>query len=405
MSSRRASKPSPPETSGPARVLVFTGKGGVGKTTLAAASAARAAKLGHRTLVVSTDPAHSLGDVFDRTIGAEPTELATNLWGQHIDARLRLEQSWAELRVWLGELFRWAGVSAIEAAELTLPPGVEELVALADLHRWLDGERFDVVVVDCAPTAETVRLLSLPDVATWWMDRLFGPARQMTRLVSPVVRQFTDLPVAPDDVFAAVERLHTQLSSVRRWLTDPDLTSVRLVLTAEKMVVAEARRTFTYLSLFGYRVDAVVANRLLPDEITDPWFDHWRSMETEQLDVVATSFGELPILRAQLAPTEPIGARDLERLARQVYGRRDPVPVFHRTPALTVRRTDDGWVLSVELGAADRHEVALTRRRDELHITVGPYRRAVLIPDALRSAAVSGAAVSEGRLEVEFRGP
>jgi arsenite-transporting ATPase len=246
------------------RILLFTGKGGVGKTTTAAATAVRCADAGLRTIVLSTDPAHSLADAFDVPLGPIVTEISPKLHGQQLDAQERMEESWHEIQGWLREVFAWAGVDGLEAEELSVVPGLDEIFALTDIKQYATSGEWDVVVVDCAPTAETIRFLSLPDVLARYMERLFPVGRRVNKVVSPVLSRLTSLPVAGDDVFAATNRFYERLEGVREILTDPERTSVRLVVNPERIVIAEARRTYTYLSLFGYRVDAVVANGCCP---------------------------------------------------------------------------------------------------------------------------------------------
>jgi len=382
------------------RVLLFTGKGGVGKTTTAAATALRCAELGHRTLVTSTDPAHSLADVLDHPLGGEPTPVGPLLHGQQVDARVRLEAAWSDIQGYLSSLLRWAGVAAIEAEELSLLPGLDELFALSDLVHQAD--EFDVVVVDCAPTAETLRLLSLPEALSWWIERLFPIGRQVTTLVAPIVRQVSAIPIADQPVFDAVTRLAEHLAGVRRLLADREVTSVRLVVNPERVVVAEARRTFTYLALFGYDVDVVVANRVLPTALEDPWFDEWRRVQADQLSRIDEGFAPVPVLRVPLAGGEPVGIDRLRTLATELYGSRDPTERFHHGEVLSLRRDGERFVLGLALPMAARSEVGLVRRGDELFVTVGPYRRVVLLPDALHNRRVVDAVVRGGRLEVVF---
>ncbi|MFM7535052.1 MAG: ArsA family ATPase [Acidimicrobiales bacterium] len=386
----------------PARLVVVTGKGGVGKTTVAAATAARAAEQGRRTLVVSTDPAHSLADVLGRPIGDEPTAIGSVLHAQQLDARLRLERRWAVLRGYLAELLHWAGASTLGAEELTVLPGAEELLALTGVADELGSGRWDLVVVDCAPTAETMRLLSLPEVLTWWMDRVLPVGRRVGAVLAPAARALTGVPVAGAGVWDALGRLQQDLTTLRDVLTDGERTSVRLVTTAEKVVVAETRRTATYLALFGLHVDAVVANRLLPDRVVDPFFDRWRRREAEQLTVLAEGFAPVPVLRAALGDDEPVGVPALRRFAREVYGRRRPAERLHAADRLRLSVEDGATVLDVDLGFAERGAVELARRGDELVITVGPYRRAVVLPDQLAGRPVLGGTVRDGRLQVRF---
>src|SRR5919197_1750066 len=235
------------------RVLLFTGKGGVGKTTVAAATAVRAARSGHRTLVMSTDPAHSLADSFEVEIGGQPTPIAERLEGQQIDAQERLEDNWREIQDYFIQLMNWAGTETIQAEELTVIPGIDEIFSLIDVRNHVEGGRYDMIVVDCAPTAETLRLLSLPEVMNWYIERIFPVERRVVKTIRPLLTKLTSMPIADDRIFNAVERLHRNLDAVRRILIDDKTSSVRLVVNPEKMVIAEARRTYTYLSLFGYR--------------------------------------------------------------------------------------------------------------------------------------------------------
>ncbi len=384
------------------RILLFTGKGGVGKTTTAAATALRCADAGHRTIVLSTDPAHSLADAFEVDLGDLAVEIVPGLWGQQLDAQDRMEDSWEEIRSYLQEVFRWGGVDEIEAEELSVVPGLDEIFALTDIKRYAASDDWDVIVVDCAPTAETIRLLSLPAVLSWWMERLFPMGRRVNKMVSPLLGQVTGLPVPGDDVFGAVERFYDRLDGVKELLTDRAVTTARLVVNPERMVVAEARRTYTYLSLFGYSVDAVIANRLLPDEIDDPWFASWKQRHLEHLETIEEGFAPVPILRAELAPHELVGVDRLREFGTALYGDDDPAGHFADVTPLTLERTDDGDVLIIDLPFTDKDELALGRRRDELLVRVGPYRRSVLLPDSLRGRSVVDAALRDGALRVLF---
>ena len=384
------------------RVLLFTGKGGVGKTTTAAATAVAAARTGARVLVVSTDPAHSLGDAFGIDLGDQPGRVEGSLWGQQLDATARMEESWADIQDWLREVFAWAGLEAIEAEELSVLPGLDEVFALADIKTHAASGDWDVLVVDCAPTAETIRLLSLPDVLTWYMERVFPVGRKVNRVVAPLLGRLTSLPVAGDEVFGATSRFYDRMDGVKQLLTDPDVTSVRLVVNPERMVIAEARRTATYLSLYGYHVDAVVANRLLPDDVVDPWFDRWRDLQAGHLKTIEQGFAPVPVLRAELADDELVGIEALAAFAERLYGDDDPAARRHLAEPMYVEEDGDGVNLVLELAQADREDLDVGRVGDELLVRVGPYRRAIVLPDSLRRREVTGATLRDGVLRVAF---
>jgi len=388
----------------PTRVLLFTGKGGVGKTTASAATALRCAEAGLRTLALSTDPAHSLGDAFDVPLGplVAPVGALDGLYGQQLDAQERMEDAWAEIQHYLLEVFRWAGVEGLEAEELSVLPGLDEIFALSDIKQHATSGEWDVVVVDCAPTAETIRLLSLPDVLSRYMDRIFPVGRRVTRVVSPLVSRVSSVPVAGDEVFAATQRFYDRLAGVRAILTDGRRTSVRLVVNPERVVIAEARRTHTYLSLFGYHVDAVVANRLLPEGIQDPWFTRWKAAHAEHLAAIEHGFAPVPVLRVPLQPTEQVGLAALRGFADALYDDEDPTARFGTREPLAVRRRGERLLLELELPFSERDDLEVGRNGYELLVRVGPYRRSLVLPDALRRRAVEGAELRNGKLTVSF---
>ncbi len=384
------------------RVLLFTGKGGVGKTTVAAATAVRSAESGLRTLVMSTDPAHSLGDSFDEEIGSTPTQLSDRLWAQQIDAQERLEDNWREIQDYIIQLMNWAGTETIQAEELTVLPGLDEIFSLIDVKTHVESGAYDVLIVDCAPTAETLRLLSLPDVMQWYIERVFPVERKIVKTVRPIMSRMTTLPIAGERVFDAVERLHRNLEAVKKILTDEAVASVRLVVNLEKMVIAEARRTYTYLGLFGYRVDAVVVNRVLPADVTDPYFGKWKDIQAEHLATVHESFEPVPILTARLFDREMIGVPLLEEMATEVYGELDAADILYRDDPIRVRKRGTGYVLTMRLPFASREDMDIHRRGDELFVRVGAYKRNLILPQTLKRMTVREANFAGDRLEIVF---
>ncbi len=384
------------------RIILFTGKGGVGKTTAAAGTAVSAAASGRRTLVLSTDAAHSLGDAFGVAIGPEPTAVADHLYVQQVDAQRRFEQSWADIQGYLLSVLDAAGVDPITAEELTVIPGAEEVLALLELRTQVISGQWDVVVVDCAPTAETLRLLALPEALGWYMDRVFPAERRIVKALRPVLAKAAGVPMPHDTVFDAIERLHGDLEHVREILTGPE-SSVRLVLTPENVVVAEARRSFTTLSLFGYRVDGVVANRVFPTEGADSWREQWVSAQSTVLKEVEQSFVGLPIWRSWYRPSEPVGVPELGEFAVAAYGDDDPLAPPVGDGPMTITRTQHGATLRIALPFVDKSDIDLARHGDELVVTVGSYRRLLALPAALNRHVVSGARIVDGALQVRFR--
>jgi arsenite-transporting ATPase len=385
------------------RIVLFTGKGGVGKTTSAAGTAVLAARAGQRTLVLSTDAAHSLGDAFGlQVLGAEPVEITTNLWVHQIDVQRRFERSWGEIQGYLVSVLDAAGVDPITAEELTVIPGAEEVLALLELRNHAVSGTWDVIIVDCAPTAETLRLLALPEALGWYMTRVFGVQRRVIRALRPVLTRAAGVPMPEDSVFDAVERLHRDLEQVQQILSEKDST-VRLVLTPESVVVAEARRSLTTLSLYGYRVDGVIANRVFPEGEGDAWREGWVASQQAVLLEVEQSFADLPIWRSDYRPGEPVGIDALAGLAEAAYDGADPLAVSAGDGPMTITRTDAGAVLRIALPFAQKQDVDLARHGDELVVTVGSYRRLLALPAALRRHTVTAARVEDGSLQVRFR--
>lgn len=375
------------------RVLLFTGKGGVGKTTAAAATATLAARRGLKTLVVSTDTAHSLADA----LAAAPGEVAPGLHLHQVDTQRSLERHWGELRDYARGLFVELGLDEITSEEITVLPGAEEVIALLELREHAQSGAWDVIVVDCAPTAETLRLLALPEALDWHVGRLMPMGRRIMRLVSPFVRGVAHVSTPGEEVMSAGERLHRALLEVRELLTG-DHASVRLVLTPESVVLAEARRTLTSLNLYGYRVDAVIANRVFPAGGADEWRTQWVGAQSRLLAEAEESFAPLPVHVVPYLPAEPVGADALVGVGEALYGAADPFAPPSVRPPLRLSADE----LALDLPGADRADVDLARKGDELIVTAGPYRRVLALPVALARREVAGAVLRDGVLRVRF---
>jgi arsenite-transporting ATPase len=393
----------PVDASAGVRVLLFTGKGGVGKTTTAAATAAAAAARGRKTLVLSTDPAHSLADAFGVPLDGSPREVDTGLYALQVDTQAAFERTWREVQGYLLELLERAGVDGLQAEELTVLPGADEVLALLEVTAQVTSGPWDLVVVDCAPTGETLRLLALPEALTWYVERVFPAQRRALRAVRPLLSRVSGPAVPREDLFDAVERLHRELLQVRAVLTAAS-TSVRVVLTPEAVVVAEARRTLTSLALYGYRVDALIANRVFPTGSGEPFLAGWAAAQAAQLARVRADAGDLPVLEQPYRASEPVGLAALTELGRELYGELDPAAdATGSAPDLVrVERTADGFALSLALPLARRDELDLSRSGDELVVTVAGHRRVLGLPSALRRCTVAGAVLADGRLDVRF---
>ena len=386
------------------RIILVTGKGGVGKTTVSAATALRSADLGHRTLVMSTDPAHSLADAFDTPLGDAPTPVVTGLDAQQIDSQQRLEESWGDVRDHLTDLFDWSGLKGIEAEELTVFPGMDELFSLASVRDHARSEQYDTIVVDCAPTAETLRLLSLPEVMSWYMDKMFPLSKRVVRVVRPVISRVSTMPVADEAVFDSVQRFYDRLDGIRELLSDPEITTARLVMNPEKMVISEARRTYTYLGLFGYGVDSAIVNRVLPDEVNDPYFAKWREIQGKHLDEVYEGFHGMDIRLLRLFDEEMVGPDRLRLVGSELYGDVDPTDRLSDVDPIRVESLDgsEDVALVMTLPLADREHVDVARHDDELYVTVDQYRRSLVLPDSLKRRKIKRAKLEQGELRVTF---
>ena len=386
------------------RIILFTGKGGVGKTSISAATAIRSAQLGHNTIVVSTDPAHSLGDSFDATIGPEPVQLAPHLWAQEIDLLHQMEQHWGTVQKYLAALFAWRGMEGMMAEEASILPGMEELASLLQIGYLANSGQYDVVVVDMAPTGATLQLLAFPEMATWYIEKILPFERTAIKIARPIMRSVTDTPMPEDEFFDAVEALVKDLSNLESLLTNPDISSVRLVVNPEKMVIKEARRAFTYLNLYNLPVDAVISNRNLPAQVTDPYFARWKESQSHYARIITDSFSPLPIFSVPLLDSELVGYEMLAHMGKLVYGDDDPTQIYHRGKTQEIIKQGDEYVLRLPLPLVKKGDVHLHRGAyDELIVRIGGWKRHISLPSSLSGRQVAGARYREEQLEIRFK--
>ena len=385
------------------RIMLYTGKGGVGKTSVAAATALLAAERGYKTIVMSTDPAHSLADSLEVSLSGEPTPVLENLWGQEIDVLHAMDKYWRTVQEWLAALMRWQGADEVLAEELAVLPGMEELMALLYVTRHYRDGFYDLVVVDCAPTGETLRLLSFPDMAHWYMRRLFPLERKVAAAVGPLARTMLRIPVPGRKVFDSIQELYSQLEEMRTLLMDASTSSVRLVVNPEKMVIKEAQRTFTYLNLYGYQTDLIVCNRVLPQEIQDSYFVNWKETQSRYLEEIYNSFKPVPVLQAPFMDREVVGQEMLRKMGGHIFNGKDPVPVLYQGQTQEITKSKNGHLLTVRLPFVSREQLSIIESGGELVVQVAHYRRNIVLPRMLAGLTVEEARIDGDVLKISFK--
>lgn len=386
------------------RTILYTGKGGVGKTSVAAATAVRCAAAGQRTLILSTDPAHSLSDSLQTELGSQPTHVSRNLDAAEIDAQHELGRHWKGVQDWFGELLMQRGLDRISAEELTVPPGVDELFSLLRLQEHHGSGDWDVVVIDCAPTGETMRLLSFPEAARWWLEKIVPLERAIMAAATPLARSVLDIPLPTTAVFNDVQRLSANLIAMDRILRDTEHSTIRLVMAPDRMVIGEAMRTYTYLNLYGYLTDAVIVNKVFPADVGD-YFAGWREHQQEQLELVRSGFHPVPVLELPYFDREVIGTEMLGLLAEQLFGGQrglDAAAVLYDTITQTIETDSEGAVLRLTIPFAKKSEIGLKQVGLELVVSAGAQRRLIMLPPTLAAYRPVSATYVDGTLEVSF---
>jgi arsenite-transporting ATPase len=394
------------------RILLFSGKGGVGKTSLSAATGTRLAELGYRTLVMSVDPAHSLADAFDLEAGlfdprtADPYRIADRLWIHEVNIQTEIKRNWERIWSYISSLLRTSGLNEVEAEEMAIFPGMEELSALLYVNDWHKQKRYDVIVLDCAPTGESLRFVSMPTTMKWYMRHVFPIQRNVLKAVRPIANRVAPFELPPDSYFASVKDLFTRIEGVDELLEDPRVTSVRLVTNAEKMVVRETQRAFVYFSLHGLTVDQVLVNRVLPANVEDAFFRDWRRAQEKSLHEVEAYFAPVPTRCVPLFPHEVLGLERIRELAGVMFnGREDPAAVTRTERPYSFRKHNGRYEVRLHAPFAAKAEVGLFKKGEELVIEVGNVRRHVGLPASMAGLSPARARLEDGTLIVELQEP
>jgi arsenite-transporting ATPase len=386
------------------RIILYTGKGGVGKTSVAAATAVKIANDGLKTLVVSTDPAHSLGDSLDMKLYPEPIEIRDNLWAQEIDSMHEVEKGWGKVQQYLTALFTSKAMKSITTEELTVFPGMEDLLSLLRIFDYYKANVFDVIIIDCAPTGETLALLSFPDMLRWWMDKLFPMKRKAIKVVGPVVGPVLGIPMPSDSVMGEIERIYNQLDEMREILSNREITSIRIVVNPEKMVIKESQRSFTYLNLYDFNVDAIIVNKVIPDSIMDDHFKAWKDIQKRYKDLIIDSFSPVPIHYAPLFESEVVGLNMLTRMGEEVFSGQSPVAIKYNNRTQQVTKENNDYTLSIYMPFVDKSDLSLSQKGDELIIRAGNVKRNITLPRTLMNFSIKGAKFTDERLNIRFGG-
>lgn len=386
------------------RIILYTGKGGVGKTSIAAATAVKSAEQGNKTLIVSTDPAHSLGDSFDVKLGSEPVKINERLWAQEIDAIHEVEEGWGKVQKYFTELFTSKAVKDITTEELTVFPGMEDLLSLLRVLKYYKEERFDVIIIDCAPTGETLALLSFPEMLRWWMEKLFPIKKKAIKIAGPVAESLLKIPMPSGQVLDEIDNMYYQLDEMKKIFSDRAVTSIRIVVNPEKMVIKEAQRSFTYLNIYDFNVDAIVVNRVIPENVQDDYFKVWKDIQRKYKDEIIQSFEPIPIYYAPLFETEVVGIKMLHRMAGEIFKGEDPTTIKFNGRAQRVDKDGEDYVMTIEMPFIDKEDLLLNQKGDQLIIKAGSIKRNITLPRTLLDLSIRKAKFEEEKLKIWFGG-
>ncbi|MGE5838974.1 MAG: ArsA family ATPase [Deltaproteobacteria bacterium] len=392
------------------RIIFFAGKGGVGKTSVAAATGIRVAEMGQRTIIMSLDVAHSLADIFDlkRELldqnKGRPVKVRDNLWIQELDIQQEIERNWGEIHKYISALFKTTGLDEILAEELAILPGMEEVSLLLYINQYVREKEFDVILLDCAPTGESIRFISVPTTLDWYIKKIFKMEKTLAKVVGPVAKRIYNVPIPGDEYFNAIEYLFERLSGVDQIMTDPEVTSVRLVANPEKIVIKETQRAFMYFSLYRMNIDAIVMNRVLPPKIKDSYFQAWRESQKQYLEIAKDYFNPIPIFPVNLFRNEVLGHDRLKTLADQIYGQRNPLEIFFIGQPYDLSKKEGVYCLKLKLPFAGKDAVELNKVSDELIVRVGSFKKHILLPRHVAASKSVKARMEDEVLNICFEG-
>jgi len=384
------------------RIILYTGKGGVGKTSVAAATACRIASEGKNVLVVSTDQAHSLGDSFDIKLSNDPLKISKNLYAMEIDSLLENENVWGNIKGYIEKLMTLKSDRTIETEELLVFPGFEELLALIKIKEIYDEGKYNVLIVDCAPTGETMSLLKFPDLFKWWMEKLFPIKRKGAKIAKPLIEATMKIPMPTDDIFDDIERLYSKIDELHRLMLNKDIVSIRIVTTPEKIVVKEAKRSFSYLHLFDYNVDGIIINKIFSKDSLKGYFESWANIQKESIDEIYDSFKGIPVFKIELLSYELRKYEILQKVGAEIYGEVSPENVLFQDKIFTIEKETEGYNFNINMPFVDKKELKLSQKGDEITISIKNERRSFVLPTKLQSKEITGANYSEGKLNIHF---
>ncbi len=384
------------------RIILYTGKGGVGKTSIAAATAVKSAEQGMKTLIVSTDAAHSLGDSLDMKLSNEPVEIKENLWAQEIDAIHESEEGWGKVQKYITELFTAKAVKDITTQELTLFPGMEHLLSLLRILNYYKEGRFDIIIIDCAPTGETLALLSFPEMLRWWMEKLFPFKKKAIKIAGPIAEAVMKIPMPSGQVLDEIDNMYYQLDEMKRVFSDRAVTSIRIVVNPEKMVIKEAQRSFTYLNIYDFNVDAIIVNRVIPENVTDEYFKVWKDIQRKYKEEIIESFTPIPIYYAPLFETEVVGITMLKRMAEEIFKDENPVEIKYNGRSQKVDKDGEDYILAIDMPFVDKKDLSLNQKGDQLIVKAGSIKRNITLPRTLLNFSIKRAKFEEEMLKIWF---